>query len=170
MEAVDMKNNIGMIENRRFMRQEYEFLRPESKEDLAYIIKEKENTMKEAIVTGEAPGAIGPYSQGIRAGNTVYVSGQTPVDPLTGSIPEGIVAQTGRGMKNVQAILKAAGCGMDDVVEVTVFLQDMNDFKAMNEVYKGYFSEPYPTRAAVEVARLPLDVLVEIKATAVLPG
>ena len=123
--------------------------------------------MKEAIVTKEAPGAIGPYSQGIRVGNTVYVSGQTPVDPENGTIPEGIAAQTGRGMKNVEAILKAAGCSMEDVVEVSVFLQDMNDFKAMNKVYKGFFSEPFPTRAAVEVARLPLDVLVEIKATAV---
>ena len=126
--------------------------------------------MKEVIATTGAPGAIGPYSQGIRSGRTVYVSGQTPLDPATGTIPEGIVDQTKRGLDNVKAILEAGGGGMDDVVEVTVFLKDMNDFKAMNGVYETYFTEPYPTRAAVEVARLPLDVLVEIKATAVLPG
>ncbi len=121
--------------------------------------------MKSAITTPGAPGAIGPYSQGIRAGNLVFVSGQTPLDPDNGTIPEGITAQTERGLMNVQAIVEAAGCSMDDVVEVSVFLKDMNDFSAMNEVYKGFFDSPYPARAAVEVSRLPLDVLVEIKAT-----
>jgi 2-iminobutanoate/2-iminopropanoate deaminase len=120
--------------------------------------------MKTAITTSGAPGAIGPYSQGIRAGNLVFVSGQTPLDPDNGTIPEGIVAQTKRGLMNVQAIVEASGCTMDDVVEVSVFLKDMNDFSAMNEVYKGFFDSPYPARAAVEVSRLPLDVLVEIKA------
>ena len=121
--------------------------------------------MKSAITTSGAPGAIGPYSQGIRAGNLVFVSGQTPLDPDNGTIPEGIAAQTKRGLMNVQAIVEASGCTMDDVVEVSVFLKDMNDFSAMNEVYKGFFDSPYPARAAVEVSRLPLDVLVEIKAT-----
>jgi 2-iminobutanoate/2-iminopropanoate deaminase len=119
--------------------------------------------MKSVITTSGAPGAIGPYSQGIRAGNLVFVSGQTPLDPDNGTIPEGIVAQTKRGLMNVQAIVEASGCTMDDVVEVSVFLKDMNDFSAMNEVYKGFFDSPYPARAAVEVSRLPLDVLVEIK-------
>lgn len=121
--------------------------------------------MKSAISTDKAPGAIGPYSQGIRAGNFVFVSGQTPVNPENGSIPDGITAQTEQGLKNVQAIVEASGCTMNDVVEVSVFLKDMNDFAAMNEVYKSFFTQPFPTRAAVEVARLPLDVLVEIKAT-----
>lgn len=121
--------------------------------------------MKSAISTDKAPGAIGPYSQGIRAGNFVFVSGQTPVNPENGRIPDGISAQTEQGLRNVQAIIEASGCSMDDVVEVSVFLQDMNDFAKMNEVYKGFFTPPFPTRAAVEVARLPLDVLVEIKAT-----
>lgn len=121
--------------------------------------------MKSSISTNKAPGAIGPYSQGIRAGNFVFVSGQTPVNPENGSIPDGISAQTEQGLKNVQAIVEESGCSMDDVVEVSVFLQDMNDFAAMNEVYKTFFTTPFPTRAAVEVARLPLDVLVEIKAT-----
>jgi len=121
--------------------------------------------MKSAITTSGAPGAIGPYSQGIQAGNLVFVSGQTPLDPDNGTIPEGISAQTKRGLMNVQAIVEAAECTMNDVVEVSVFLKDMNDFSAMNEVYKGFFESPYPARAAVEVSRLPLDVLVEIKAT-----
>jgi 2-iminobutanoate/2-iminopropanoate deaminase len=123
-------------------------------------------TMKSAVSTDNAPGAIGPYSQGIRAGNLVFVSGQTPVNPENGSIPEGITAQTEQGLKNVQAIVEESGCSMDDVVEVSVFLKNMNDFAEMNEVYKTFFKPPYPTRAAVEVARLPLDVLVEIKAVA----
>lgn len=121
--------------------------------------------MKSAISTDQAPGAIGPYSQGIRAGSFVFVSGQTPVNPGNGSIPDGISAQTEQGLKNVQAIVEASGLSMDDVVEVSVFLQDMNDFAAMNEVYKTFFTAPFPSRAAVEVARLPLDVMVEIKAT-----
>lgn len=121
--------------------------------------------MKESVNTAGAPGAIGPYSQGIRAGNLVFVSGQTPLDPNTGTIPVGITAQTKRGLKNVQAIVEESGCSMDDVVDVSVFLKDLNDFAAMNDVYKEFFISPYPARAAVEVSRLPLDVLVEIKAT-----
>ena len=122
--------------------------------------------MKSAIQTTGAPGALGPYSQGIRAGNLVVVSGQVPLNPESGAVPEGIAAQTEQSLKNVKAILDAAACTMDDVVEVMVFLKDMNDFADMNGVYKGFFNAPYPARAAVEVARLPKDVLVEIKVTA----
>ena len=122
--------------------------------------------MKSAIQTTEAPGALGPYSQGIRAVNLVFVSGQIPLNPDSGVIPEGITAQTEQSLKNVKAVVEAAACTMDDVVEVSVFLKDMNDFTAMNGVYEGFFKAPYPARAAVEVARLPKDVLVEIKVTA----
>ncbi|MCK5249760.1 MAG: Rid family detoxifying hydrolase, partial [Spirochaetaceae bacterium] len=110
--------------------------------------------MKSAIQTTEAPGALGPYSQGIRAGNLVFVSGQIPLNPDSGVIPEGITAQTEQSLKNVKAVVEAAACTMDDVVEVSVFLKDMNDFTAMNGVYEGFFKAPYPARAAVEVARL----------------
>ena len=123
--------------------------------------------MKIAIKTENAPGAIGPYSQGIKAGNIVFVSGQIPIIPESGEIPEGIVAQTRQSLSNVRGILEASGCSMENVVEVSVFLKDMNDFSAMNSVYEGFFTAPYPARAAVEVAGLPRDVLVEIKATAV---
>ena len=122
---------------------------------------------REPISTNGAPAAIGPYSQGIRAGGFVFVSGQTPLNPADGTIPEGIAAQTEQGLKNVRSILEAAGCSLSDVVEVGVFLKDMNDFAEMNGVYESFFEKPYPARAAVEAARLPLDVLVEIKAIAV---
>jgi len=122
--------------------------------------------MRSSIDTNHAPKAIGPYSQGIRAGGFVFVSGQLPIDLESGEIPGGIANQTERSLKNVQAILEAGGCTMSDVVEVSIFLKDMNDFAAMNRVYERFFEEPYPTRAAVEVARLPMDVLVEIKASA----
>jgi 2-iminobutanoate/2-iminopropanoate deaminase len=122
--------------------------------------------MKTAISTDRAPGAIGPYSQGIRSGNFIFVSGQIPLDPATGKVSEGVVSQTEQSLKNIKAILAAAGGSMDDVVDVTVFLKDMNDFAGMNGVYQGFFSQPHPARATVEVSRLPRDVLVEIKATA----
>jgi len=123
--------------------------------------------MKEAIKTEGAPGAIGPYSQGTRGGNMVFVSGQIPFDPETGALAgEDIAVQTERSLKNVKAVLEAAGCTMADVLKTTVFLKDMNMFAAMNEVYGSFFKEPYPARAAVEVARLPRDVLVEIEAIA----
>lgn len=123
--------------------------------------------MKEAIVSENAPQAIGPYSQGIRQGNLIFVSGQLPVDPKTGLIPDGISAQTEQSLNNVKEVLSAAGVGMDDVVEVGVFLKNMEHFAEMNTVYARYFNEPYPARAAIEAARLPKDVLVEIKVTAV---
>ncbi|MDC7223333.1 MAG: RidA family protein [Spirochaetales bacterium] len=122
--------------------------------------------MKKSITTTEAPGAIGPYSQGTEAGGLVFVSGQLPLDPKTGDLPEDIAGQTERSLKNVQAVLEAAGCTMADVVKSTVFLKDMNTFGGMNEVYATFFEEPYPARAAVEVARLPKDVLVEIEVIA----
>lgn len=124
--------------------------------------------MKKEIATNNAPGALGPYSQGIRAGNLVFVSGQIPLDPVSGKIPDGIEAQTTMSLNNIKAILSAEGCSMSDVVDVYVFLNDMEDFAAMNEVYATFFNEPFPARAAMEVARLPKDVLVEIKATALI--
>ncbi len=117
-------------------------------------------------MTKNAPGALGPYSQGIRAGNLLFVSGQVPLVPGSGAIPEGIAAQTEQSLNNVKAVVEASGCSMDDAVEVLVFLKDMNDFTVMNGVYETFFNAPYPARAAVEVARLPKDVLVEIKLTA----
>ena len=122
--------------------------------------------MKKAIQTEKAPQAIGPYSQGIDMGNMVFTSGQIPVNPSTGLVPEGIVEQAKQSLENVQAVLEAAGLSMQDVIKMTVFLKDMNTFSAMNEVYKSFFEEPYPARSAVEVARLPKDVLIEIEAIA----
>ncbi|WP_295730345.1 RidA family protein [uncultured Muribaculum sp.] len=123
--------------------------------------------MKKAISTTNAPGAIGPYSQAIEAGNMVFASGQIPIDPATGDIPEGITAQTRRSLANVAAILDAAGLSLDNVVKTTVFLADMGDFTAMNEVYADTFKAPYPARSAVAVKTLPKNVLVEIEVTAI---
>lgn len=123
--------------------------------------------MKKVIATTAAPGAIGPYSQAIDAGAFVYASGQIPLNPATGEIPEGITAQTEQSLKNVCAILVAAGLSVDNVVKTTVFLADMNDFGAMNEVYGRVFTEPYPARSAVAVRTLPKNVLVEIEVIAV---
>ena len=124
--------------------------------------------MKNVISTANAPAAIGPYSQAIDLGNMVITSGQLPLDPATGAFPEGIQAQTKQSLTNVKAILEAAGLSMDAVVKTTVFLSDMNNFGAMNEVYATFFTEgSYPARSAVEVARLPKDALVEIEVIAV---
>jgi len=123
--------------------------------------------MKEILSTTAAPAAIGPYSQGIKAGNLVITSGQLPIDPAAGAFPEGIEEQTRQSLKNVMAILAEAGASADNIIKTTVFLKDMNDFAAMNEVYATFFTEGnYPARSAVEVARLPKDVLVEIEAIA----
>ena len=123
--------------------------------------------MKKIIATTNAPAAIGPYSQGIQIGNLVYTSGQIPVDPATGVMPATIEEQTRTSLSNVKAILEQAGSGMDKVIKTTVFLKDMNDFAAMNEVYKSFFEEgSFPARSAVQVARLPKDALVEIEAVA----
>mgnify|MGYP000636280617 FL=1 len=123
--------------------------------------------MKTVISTPKAPAAIGPYSQAIQIGQLLFTSGQVPIDPETGAIVEGgIQEQARQSLNNIKAILNAAGTNMGAVVKTTVFLQDMNDFAAMNEVYAQFFQEPYPARSAVQVARLPKDVLVEIEAIA----
>lgn len=119
--------------------------------------------MREAISTPQAPGAIGPYSQAIRAGDFLFVSGQIPLDPGTGTLIDGgIQDQTHRVLKNLGAILSAAGSSFDRVVKTTVYLQDMGEFTAMNEVYGTYFPAPAPARATIQAARLPRDVRVEI--------
>ncbi len=124
--------------------------------------------MKEVISTTAAPGAIGPYSQAVKIGNFLYCSGQIPVNPATGEIPEGIEAQTAQSLANVKAILAAAGTGIENVVKTTVFLADMSLFGKMNEVYAKNFTEPYPARSAVAVRELPKQVLVEIEVIAAL--
>ncbi len=121
--------------------------------------------MKKAIATKNAPAAIGPYAQGIDTGSLVFTSGQVPINPESGLIPEGITAQTEQSLENVKAILEEAGLTMNNVVKATVFLKDMNQFADMNKVYESYFTD-YPARSAVEVARLPKDVLVEIEVIA----
>lgn len=123
--------------------------------------------MKTVISTTSAPGAIGPYSQAIDAGNMVFASGQIPIDPATGNIPEGITEQTRQSLANVAAILDATGLTLDNVVKTTVFLADMGDFAAMNEVYGNTFRAPYPARSAVAVKTLPKNVLVEIEVIAI---
>lgn len=122
--------------------------------------------MKKVIATTNAPGAIGPYSQAIDAGAFVFISGQIPVNPVTGEIPEGISSQTFQSIENIKAILKETGLSLDNVVKTTVFLADMNDFAAMNEVYGNNFTAPYPARSAVAVKDLPKKVLVEIEVIA----
>ena len=124
--------------------------------------------MKKAIATKNAPSAIGPYSQAIRAGGTVYVSGQIPIDPATGSFAaDDIVGQTRQSLTNIQNILAAEGLTMANVVKTTVLLKNIGDFTAMNEVYGTFFTEPYPARAAFEAAAIPKGALVEIEAIAV---
>lgn len=122
--------------------------------------------MKKVIATTAAPGAIGPYSQAIDTGAFVFASGQIPINPATGSIPEGIEAQTRQALANVKAILAEAGLTVDNVVKTTVFLADMNDFAAMNAVYAEVFTAPFPARSAVAVRELPKQVLVEVEVLA----
>ena len=125
--------------------------------------------MKKVISTELAPAAIGPYAQAVATDGLVITSGPLPIDPATGAFPEGIAEQTRQSLTNVKAILAEAGVGMDRVIKTTVFLSDMNNFGAMNEVYATFFSEGgYPARSAVEVARLPKDALVEIEVIAAL--
>jgi 2-iminobutanoate/2-iminopropanoate deaminase len=124
--------------------------------------------VRQAVSTPNAPAAIGPYSQAIRSGNMLFLSGQIPTDPKTGNLVSGgIEAQTHQVFKNIGEILKAGGASFDNVVSAGVFLADMNDFGKMNEIYATYFSSPAPARATVQVARLPKDCLVEIQVTAV---
>lgn len=120
-----------------------------------------------AIITDKAPAAIGPYSQGIDSGaGLVFLSGQLPINPATGAFPEGIREQTRQAILNVQAILQEAGLSLSNVVKTTVFLADMGDFAAMNEVYAQFFTEPFPARSAVAVKTVPNGALVEIECIA----
>lgn len=123
--------------------------------------------MKKQIATEKAPAAIGPYSQAIDLGNMVFISGQIPVNPATGEVPEGIEAQTAQSIANIKAILAEAGLTIDNVVKTTVFLADMSLFVPMNEVYAREFTAPFPARSAVAVRELPKQVLVEIETIAV---
>lgn len=122
--------------------------------------------MKKIIATDKAPAAIGPYSQAVEVNGLVYTSGVIPVDPATGNIPEGSVAQAQQAFANMKHLVEAAGSSMDKVIKTTVFIKEMNDFAAINEVYAKYFPEPYPARSCVEVARLPKDVMLEIEVIA----
>ncbi len=126
--------------------------------------------MRERIATTNAPAAIGPYSQAIRAGNFIFTAGQVGLNPETGQLTEGgIQEQTGAALRNLQAVLEAAGCTFADVVKTTVFIMDMGDFTAMNEVYKGFFDEGSPpARSTVQVAGLPRGAMVEIECVAML--
>jgi len=122
--------------------------------------------MKEVISTQLAPAAIGPYSQAIKTGNMLFISGQIPIDPATGLMADGIKAQTRQSIANIKAILKEAGLSIDNVVKTTVFLADMSLFGPMNEVYEAEFTSPYPARSAVAVKELPKQALVEIETIA----
>lgn len=125
--------------------------------------------MRQAVQSASSAPAIGPYSPAIRAGQLLFLSGQIPLDPATGQLVEGdVTVQTRRVLDNMGELLRAAGAGFAQVVKTTIFLADMGDFAAVNQVYAGYFSEPFPARATVQVARLPRDVRVEIDAVAVL--
>lgn len=122
---------------------------------------------KKVISTDKAPAAIGPYSQAIDLGEMIMTSGVIPVVPETGEIPEGSVAQARVAFTNMKNLVEAAGSSMDKVVKTTVFIKEMNDFGAINEVYAEFFPEPYPARSCVEVARLPKDVMLEIEVIAI---
>lgn len=124
--------------------------------------------MKRVIKTNKAPLAIGPYSQAVEVNNMLFISGQIPIDPQTGKIVQGgIKEQTEQVLRNIEEILKAAGYTFSDVVKSTVFLKDLNDFAQMNEIYARFYSKNPPARAAFQVAKLPLDVLVEIETIAI---
>ena len=130
------------------------------------IIGKKDKKMKKVISTDKAPAAIGPYSQAIEVNGMVYTSGIIPVVPETGEIPKGSVAQAKQALTNLSNLLLAAGSSMDQVVKTTVFIKEMNDFAAINEVYATFFTGAFPARSCVEVARLPKDVMLEIEAVA----
>ena len=123
--------------------------------------------MKKVISTEKAPAAIGPYSQAIEVNGMVYTSGVIPVIPETGDIPEGSAAQAKQALENLSNLLEAAGSSLSKVVKTTVFIKEMDDFGAINEVYQTFFEGDYPARSCVEVARLPKDVMIEIEAVAV---
>ena len=126
--------------------------------------------MKHVVSPAAAPAALGPYSQGIDAGPFVFVSGQLPVDPATGEIPDDAAAQAERAFANVRAILAAAGLGLEHVAKTTVFLSDLADFAAVNEVYSRMFSAPFPARSCVQAAALPRGARLEVEAIAVRPS
>ena len=123
--------------------------------------------MKKVVFSEKAPAAIGPYSQAILVNGTLYISGQIPVNPADGSVPQDIAAQAHQSLKNIGAILKEAGLGYENVVKTTVLLADIADFKAVNEVYAQYFTAQQPARACFQVAALPLGVKLEVEAIAV---
>jgi 2-iminobutanoate/2-iminopropanoate deaminase len=123
--------------------------------------------MKQRVTTASAPAAIGPYSQGIVAGDLVFCSGQAGLEPATGELVEGVAAQTERTLRNLAAVLEAAGASMSDVVKTTCFLADISDFAAFNEVYARHFPDPPPARSTLQAAALPMGALVEIEAIAV---
>jgi 2-iminobutanoate/2-iminopropanoate deaminase len=122
--------------------------------------------MPTKVETDKAPGAIGPYSQAMVTSGLVFTSGQLPIDPASGEMPKDIASQTRQSLENVRVILEQAGTGLDNVVKTTVFLSDMANFQAMNEVYAEFFGEPFPARSCYQVARLPKDALVEIEVIA----
>ena len=116
------------------------------------------------IKTSNAPAAIGPYSQAIKLGDLLFTSGQIPIDPATGNIPEGVEAQAEQALTNIKNLIEVSGASISDTVKTTVFIKNMEDFSKIIEIYAKYFSEPFPARSCVEVARLPKDVLLEIEA------
>jgi 2-iminobutanoate/2-iminopropanoate deaminase len=123
-------------------------------------------SVRTQVMTNAAPAAIGPYSQAIQAGGLVFTAGQLGLDPTSGELAEGVAAQTDRALRNLSAILDAAGTSLERVVKTTIFLADMADFAAVNEVYASHFSTPYPARSTVAVKTLPKDALVEVEAVA----
>ena len=125
---------------------------------------------KHAISSPDAPAALGPYSQAIRAGHTVYLSGQLGLDPKSGNLVDGIEAQAHQVFKNLRAVAMAAGGGLDDMVKLTILMQNLADFAKVNEIMSGYFKEPYPARATYQVAALPRAALIEIEGVLVLPA
>ncbi len=131
------------------------------------ISGEAQSPKKRVVESADAPKAIGPYSQAILANGFVFAAGQIGTDPKTGTLADGVEAQTEQVLKNIAAVLKASGSSMDDVVKATVFLADMNDFAKMNEIYAKHFKAPFPARSTVQVARLPRDSKIEIEVIAV---
>ena len=121
---------------------------------------------KKIISTDKAPAAIGPYSQAVEAGGFVFASGQIPIDPATGNIPEGIEAQARQALTNVKNLVEAAGLTLDAVVKTSVFIRNMDDFAKVNEIYAQFFTDRYPARSCVEVSKLPKDVLIEVEVIA----
>ena len=125
---------------------------------------------KHAISSPDAPAALGPYSQAIRAGHTVYLSGQLGLDPVTGILVEGIEAQTHQVFLNLRAVAAAAGGSLDDMVKLSILMQDLGDFAKVNEIMSSYFKQPYPARATYQVAALPRAALIEVEGILVLPA